>query len=127
MKARSAAGILAGALALVAACGGKVVVDAEPAGAGGGASSASSGDGAGGSGGDAGSALTCDQACGGPIGLCGCTGTCSDGKVRGVACGETPTGATCSCSVDEEVIGTCDEPSLTCGLPSSCCQAIFGG
>ncbi|MEO7330700.1 MAG: hypothetical protein ABI193_19145 [Minicystis sp.] len=122
MRAPSAAGIFAGVLLFTGGCGGKVVVDAEPDGAGGSMSaSAASG------GGDAGSGFTCSLLCGGPVGVCGCAGTCSDGKMRAVGCGATATGATCTCSVDEQVVGSCDEASLLCGLPASCCQALFGG
>ena len=117
------------ALVLAWGCGGMVVVDST---AGGGETTGSGGSrasGASSSGSSASSSgLTCDFACGGPIGLCGCMGPCSDGKTRAIGCGgDTAGGYTCDCVVDNETIGTCDSPGLACNLPGSCCEAIFGG
>lgn len=74
-----------------------------------------------------GSGVTCKLACGGPVGLCGCEGPCSDGKKRAVGCGgDAGSGVSCTCEVDGQVVGTCTEPSLVCELPQSCCAAVFG-
>ncbi|MFT3774930.1 MAG: hypothetical protein QM820_57010 [Minicystis sp.] len=113
---------LGGALLLAMGCGAKAVVDGAPLGAGG------SPTGTGGNGGSTSTGpFTCDFACGGPVGLCGCAGPCSDGKMRAVGCGgSATTGFTCSCNVDGVMVGTCDSPTLACALPGSCCEAIFG-
>ena len=130
-----------GALLLVFAwgCGGKVVVDSQPEGTGGNetssssgttssSSSASSSSSSVSSSSSSGTGFTCDLLCGGPIGLCACGGPCCDGKMRGVGCGgDTASGFTCSCDVNGEIVGQCDETSLICALPQSCCWAIFGG
>jgi hypothetical protein len=131
------AGALLGALLLVWSCGGKVFVDDAPAGSGG-----SGGKGSSSSGGStstsnsstsasttssSGSGVTCDFACGGPIGLCGCEGPCSDGRRRAVGCGGAPNGGfSCTCQVDGRTVGMCDQPTLNCSLPGSCCEIVFG-
>ncbi|MFO0756953.1 MAG: hypothetical protein U0359_10695 [Byssovorax sp.] len=114
---------LTAATALIVGCGGKVVIDPESQGQGGGASGSTSST----AGGAGGGSFTCELACGGPIGLCACTGPCSDGKTRAVGCGKMDAGPTvCDCIVDTQMVGTCEEPELTCGLPGSCCAAVFG-
>jgi hypothetical protein len=121
-------------LVLAWGCGGKVVVDGEPDGSGGSpgttgsdttsssvaATATSTGTGA--------SNVTCDLLCGGPIGLCACSGQCSDGNMRAIGCGLTDggPGAACSCLLNDQLVGMCDDPSLSCGLPQSCCQGVFG-
>jgi hypothetical protein len=111
------------ALLLTWSCGGKVFLDPIGESAGGGTG------GAGGSGSTSSAStgsFTCDFGCGGPIGLCGCAGPCSDGKMRAIGCGgNATTGVTCDCVVDGETVGTCDSPTLACQLPGSCCEAIF--
>ncbi len=112
-------------------CGGKVVVDGEPGGAGGDGTSSSSGttssSATSSSSSSSGTGFTCDLLCGGPIGICACSGQCSDGKMRAVGCGGASAGGfTCGCSVDGQLVGQCDEPTMNCGL-QGCCWAIFGG
>jgi hypothetical protein len=114
---------LGGALLLAPGCGAKVAVDLSSSGAGGGSGGST---GSGGAGSTSTGALTCDFACGGPIGLCGCAGPCSDGKMRAIGCGATPTGVSCGCVVDGMTVGTCASPVLACQLTGSCCGAIFG-
>ncbi|APR87720.1 hypothetical protein A7982_13069 [Minicystis rosea] len=105
------------------ACGGKVAVDGSFSGTGG-STGGAGGNGVGGT--TATGPLTCDFLCGGPIGLCGCSGPCSDGKLRGIACGgSTPIGVGCECIVDDVSLGMCDSPTLTCQLAGSCCEALF--
>lgn len=100
-----------GALLLLLGCGGKVFVDTD---------------------GDGGSTtgvignVTCDLLCGGPTGVCGCEGMCSDGKTRAVGCGGGTGGIQCTCDVDGQAVGDCTESTLTCGLPGSCCATVFG-
>lgn len=136
LQTKSFCGLLL--LVLAWGCGGKVVVDGEPAGSGG--SAGTTGDDAASSAGDTGSSVssatssstggsgvTCDLLCGGPIGVCGCAGACSDGNMRAVGCGATKGGgASCTCLVNNQVVGMCDDPSLSCGLPGSCCEVVFG-
>ena len=111
---------LGGVLLPASSCGGKVIVDGSSSGTGG-----TAGNGAGGS--TSTGSFTCDFACGGPIGLCGCAGPCSDGKMRAIGCGgSTATGFTCGCAVDGVTVGTCDSPTLACQLAGSCCEPIFG-
>jgi hypothetical protein len=133
LRATSFCGVLL--VLLAAGCGGKVVVDGEPAGAGGStgttgndtASSTGGADTSATSSSTGASGVTCDLLCGGPIGLCGCAGPCSDGNMRAVGCGaKDGGGASCTCQVNNQVVGTCDDPSLSCGLPQSCCQIVFG-
>lgn len=125
MKAPLLVMTFSGALLLAWGCGGNVVVDGAPPGSGGGAA------GSGGSGtsstsnSTSGAGFTCNFGCGGPIGLCGCVGPCSDGKTRAIGCGTTPSGVTCTCQVDNQEVGQCDQPSLVCVLPESCCALIF--
>jgi hypothetical protein len=132
------------ALICVSGCGGNVVVDGNAAGSGGNSgsggsaslsssaigssavsssavsSSATSSSASGGS-------VTCDFQCGGPPGLCGCSGACSDGTTRAVGCKQDATGSvSCSCDIAGEPIGTCTETELVCRLPASCCQSVFG-
>ena len=123
-----------GALLLAWGCGGNVVVDGEPAGAGGDGTSSSSGTASSSaisssaiSSSSSGTGFTCDLLCGGPIGLCACAGQCSDGKMRAVGCGgATAGGFTYACDVDGQMVGQCNEPTMICGV-ESCCWAIFGG
>lgn len=135
MRTTLPAAAFCGALLVAWGCGGKVVVDGAPDGSGGstgatGDDTASSSGGAGSSAsssGTGGPGVTCDLACGGPIGVCGCAGPCSDGNMRAVGCGATDGGgASCTCLVNNQVVGMCDDPSLSCGLPQSCCQIVFG-
>jgi hypothetical protein len=114
------------ALLLVWGCGGKVFVDGQAAGAGGSitGTTESSGDTSSTS---SGSGITCDLLCGGPVGLCGCSGSCSDGKMRAVGCsGSAASGFQCTCNVDGQTVGTCTDTGLICGLPESCCAKVFG-
>jgi len=120
MRTTVLAWAVGGALLLAWGCGGKVAVDGSSPGAGG------STTGTGGS--TATGSFTCDFACGGPIGLCGCAGPCSDGRMRAIGCGgASSTGFTCDCVVDGVTVGTCDTPTLSCQLAGSCCEPIFGG
>jgi hypothetical protein len=100
-------------------CGGNVVVDDVSTSAGGNTTSLTT---------TSGSGFTCDLQCGGPAGLCGCSGSCSDGNMRASACGGSEaTGFSCTCSVNQQVVGMCSQSSVACDLPGSCCEAIFGG
>lgn len=125
--------IVCGALLLVAGCGAKVAVDVASGGAGGSAGAGAGGNGVGGATGSSstssstGTGFTCEFGCGGPIGLCGCAGQCSDGKMRAIGCGGAGNGGiSCTCVVDGATVGTCSSPTLSCGLPGSCCGAVFG-
>jgi hypothetical protein len=139
MRTTLPARTLGALLLLTWGCGGNVVVDGSSAGSGGSipgtggtggtgtssnsgptsssATSSSTGE----------SSVTCDFGCGGPIGLCGCTGPCSDGKTRAVGCGgTTESGFSCTCDVNGQVVGMCNEPNLVCDLVQSCCGIVFG-
>ena len=126
MRTNLSARTLGGVLLLAWGCGGNVVVDELSTGNGGSSTESTTGDTTSSST-PSGSGFTCTLMCGGPVGLCGCAGPCSDGKARAIGCGGAAgSGFSCTCSVDGQVIGTCSQESLSCALPQSCCGLVFG-
>jgi hypothetical protein len=111
-----------GVLLFVSGCGAKVAVDGAAEGGGGAGGSISTST----TSTTETSTVTCDFLCGGPIGVCGCSGACSDGKMRAVACGDNGTGISCACVVDGVQVAACSSPTLGCGLVGGCCEAAFG-
>jgi hypothetical protein len=102
-------------LALAPACGGKVVVDAEPT-----ATSSSS------SSGPTGPVTCVSDTCDEDGTTCTCAGSCA-GHAASAICTTTPSGYACSCVWEGSVVGTCAlAPNQVCNIDGSCCKAVFG-
>jgi hypothetical protein len=64
--------------------------------------------------------------CTGGEAMCACDGECKDQPVS-VACAPAPEGGyACACLVDGVEVGGCQEPSLLCFPPESCCAPELG-
>ena len=69
--------------------------------------------------------MECVEAgCASGSGVCSCQGTC-EGKELEAICEDGPSGVQCTCLINGEVVGICEDQELSCAVLDGCCSDYY--